>query len=501
MKHPLKRKISLFFSVIIIVTSIPLTALSKEPNTPVSVGEIGGYLEGNAYTAKNLYLERQFTGPGGHGFAAERANNLSDVLRGKKAAVVGGDNVKNGPDRRIINRDGSVTWIQDKYYKSATESVNAAFDSETGNYRYYDAKGNPMQLEVPKDQYEAAVQRMREKISAGKVDGVTNPTEAENYVRKSNYTYEQAVNITKAGNIDSLVYDAKNGAITATVAFGITFVLDYAACRINGQDNKEAFKNASLNGLKTGSIVCGSYIIASQLAKTGLASALAPASEAVAKALGPGIQKALVESAGLNALEMSEAQLAKAAGKVLQSNLIVTAVVIVALSTPEIIDLFHGRISKKQLAKDLAILFIAGAGAVAGGVAGTAVAPGPGTAVGGIVGGAASGFLGEKALSIWYEGDAAQMYKVITEEFQSLAEAYLINKEEGEEITVELQKKLKDKTLKDMYASEDRKKFAKDLLTPMFKEEVKKRDKIVLPTEEQARSEYLELMKGIVFIH
>ena len=81
------------------------------------------------------------------------------------------------------------------------------------------------------------------------------------------------------------------------------------------------------------------------------------------------------------------------------------------------------------------------------------------------------------------------MYEVITEEFQSLAEAYLINKEEGEEITVGLQEKLKDKTLKDMYASEDRKKFAKDLLTPMFEEEVKKRDKIVLPTEEQARSE------------
>ena len=46
--------------------------------------------------------------------------------------------------------------IQTKYCSTATNSVNAAFDSN-GNYRYYDAKGKPMQLEVPADQYDDLV--------------------------------------------------------------------------------------------------------------------------------------------------------------------------------------------------------------------------------------------------------------------------------------------------------------------------------------------------------
>ena len=36
--------------------------------------------------------------PRGHGFAAEKANHLKDVLTGKTAQIVGGDNAKNGAD-------------------------------------------------------------------------------------------------------------------------------------------------------------------------------------------------------------------------------------------------------------------------------------------------------------------------------------------------------------------------------------------------------------------
>lgn len=74
--------------------------------------------------------ERLFSNPTGHGFAAEQANNLVDRLHGKNATVVGGDNAKNGADRKILNRYGSPIWIQDKYYSTASNTVNAAFDNE-----------------------------------------------------------------------------------------------------------------------------------------------------------------------------------------------------------------------------------------------------------------------------------------------------------------------------------------------------------------------------------
>ena len=79
-------------------------------------------------------------------FAAERANNLIDIYHGKDAVIVGDNNAKNGADRLVLNKDGTKVWIQDKYYKSATDSVNACFDDETGLFRYFDADGNPMQI-------------------------------------------------------------------------------------------------------------------------------------------------------------------------------------------------------------------------------------------------------------------------------------------------------------------------------------------------------------------
>lgn len=43
----------------------------------------------------------KFQAAQGHGFAAEQANNLHDILTGKDAKIVGGDNAKDGPDRMV----------------------------------------------------------------------------------------------------------------------------------------------------------------------------------------------------------------------------------------------------------------------------------------------------------------------------------------------------------------------------------------------------------------
>ena len=99
------------------------TKSNREDNT-YSPGEAGGYLVGEALSARYKHLARRFRDPRGHAFAAEEANNFIDRLKGMDAEVVGYDLVKNGPDRKIVNRDDSVTWIQDKYYKQCRSAAN-----------------------------------------------------------------------------------------------------------------------------------------------------------------------------------------------------------------------------------------------------------------------------------------------------------------------------------------------------------------------------------------
>lgn len=111
-----------------------------------------------------MYSETKFyrNPSGGHGFAAESANNLNDKLKGKRAEITGIDNKKNGADRIIKRRNTPPLQIQDKYYRTATESINSAF-GEDGNYRYKTSDNSPMLLEVPSNQYDDAVKLFAKK--------------------------------------------------------------------------------------------------------------------------------------------------------------------------------------------------------------------------------------------------------------------------------------------------------------------------------------------------
>lgn len=273
----MKTKISKIISLVIVFTllfsSVPFYAFAIEDNKikstedeskAITIGEAGGYLIGNLKTTNKLYADRKFSLPTGHGFAAENGNNLYDSLNGRKGKVVGDNNVKNGADRIVFNKNGTTTLIQDKYYSTPQRSVNAAFDSE-GFYKYVDGDGYPMQLEVPADQYDSSVSLMKDKIKGGKVRNVTDPAKAESIIRKGKLTYKQAVNLTKAGNIDSLKYDAATGVITAVSAAGISFVLNLAIASINGEDISSALTDSIKDSLKTGSIVGIAHILVSQL--------------------------------------------------------------------------------------------------------------------------------------------------------------------------------------------------------------------------------------------
>ena len=208
-------------------------------------------------------------------------NAFHDYIAGHDVELSGRDYSLYGADRTV---DG--IQIQTKYCATPKASIEAGFpNSKSGNYAYWDTKtGKPQLLEVPSDQYDKCVALMREKIKEGKVvdangNKVTNPDEATNIVKKGKYTYQQAKNVTKAGNIDSLKFDFETGIITACSAFGISFAINFCMALLsrdkNGLSLEEALKLSYLEGLKSGTISMSSHIATSQVLKTSFGRYLA----------------------------------------------------------------------------------------------------------------------------------------------------------------------------------------------------------------------------------
>lgn len=504
----MKRILVFLLSICLVIPNIYTVkakedVIANEETEDYTLGELGGYLYSFAKTNAKLFNERRFSWAGGNGFAAENANTLYEGFKGINTKVVGGDNAPNGADRIIINKDLSITQIQDKYFKTASESVCDAFENET--YRYMNSQGKPMLLEVPKDQYEKAVELMANRIEKGQVEGVTDPSQATSIVKKGPLTYEQSVNITKFGNIDSLIYDATNGFIVAKNVMGISFALDFAINTINGESLKDSLKSATLSSIKTGAFTELIYVASSQLIKNGTQSIFAPAAKGLTNLLGDQARQTIMDIYGGGAQKATS----DAVQTLIKQQMLVQAVAFVVLSVPDVIDLFNGRISASQLAINLGAIFggIAGAqvGSIAGGALGNLAIPGAGTTIGAIAGGTAGGVAGSwgasTLLSTVFEKDAEMMVDILTKQFQIKAEKYVINQEEANSITTKLQASLNDDVLKDMFQSKNRKRFANKLLTPLFEETLKERKKVHLPSFKETRTSLEDQFVDVVYIH
>ena len=297
--------------------------------------EASGLGVGTFQTVNNQYEEEKFHARQGHGFAAERANTLYDKLTGHDAKIIGDDNAKNGADRLV---DG--VYIQSKYCATGSRCINECFEEGgKGTFRYM-IDGKPMQIEVPSDKYDEALKAMEEKIRNGQVKGVTDPEEAKNIVRKGHFTYAQAKNIAKAGTIESLTYDAVNGAIIATSAFGVTAIITLATSVWNGENFEDALKIATYSGLKVGGTTFVTSILAAQLSKAGLNSALVGSSEAIVSMMGPKASAVLINAFRTGAKPIYGAAAMKSAAKLLRGNAITAGVTFVVLSSFDVANIF-----------------------------------------------------------------------------------------------------------------------------------------------------------------
>lgn len=438
--------------------------------------------------------------PAGHGELAEEANNIIDRLQGHQAEILGRDNAKNGADRSV---DGVL--IQTKYYKTARGSLEACFDSSSHQYRYLAKDGTPMQLEVPKDQYQQVLRGFEKKISQGKIPGVSDPKDAEKIVRKGKLTYDQAVNLAKPGTAESLKYDAATGAVTCSCAFGLSFLATTFMAYRETRDINGAVQAGIAAGVQVFGLSFAQHMVVSQLSRTGLSNALMAPSQAVVGKLGFKASATIVN--GLRALTgktaISGAAASKQLAKMLRGNAVSVAVTLAVFSVPETYKLFQGKASGAQYAQNMACLATSVAGGIAGAtaagiaaakvgaVAGTAVSPGVGTIVG-LAGGMVGGTVGTVAAGvvggILFEGDSASFGRYFNAMVSCMAVEYLLDGHEMDELLAVLNgvkpeefKALMEETLPSQFQEAKVRAF----LVPMFDEVVSRRERFALPTSRQ----------------
>ena len=431
------------------------------------------YYSQNETIAHNDKLLR-FNGRQGHGYAAEQGNNLYDTINGRNAEILGDDNAKNGPDRIV---DGQL--IQTKYCQNANASVNSGF--KNGKYRYLDSNGNPMQLEVPSDQYDEAIRIMEEKIRKGQVPGCKNPKDASKIIRKGNITLKQAINIAKAGTVESLMFDAAHGAVIGLSAAGISSAIILARALWNGEDLDTALDIAMYSGIQAGGIAFVTSVVSSQITKTGVSNFLIKPSNELVKLLPSTVRKQLL-AAIRDGAPIYGAAASKNLAKLLRGNFITQVVTVLVLSSNDIFHYAQGKISGKQLFKEVTTLV---SGLIGGGVVGVLLAPlGPvGVIIGSIIGTGLSSEAMRRLLNQFIEDDAVKLIEIVNNRFAILANEYLLSKSELDLVVEILRGCLVYGKLLEMYASEDRIIFANELIKKCISSVIIWRASILIPDQ------------------
>lgn len=436
----------------------------------------------------------------GHGFAAEDANARARWLHGNSIIRSGWNNAKDGADYY----SNGVPY-QVKYYETAQKTVESAFAN--GKFRYPGQK-----LEVPKDQFPESIEIFKQKIAAGQVRDaqgnlITDPNQAEEIVAQGQVTYKQARNIAKAGTVESLTFDAINGAVCCAQSVGISFAIDFACGIWSGNKPKEAAQDALNNAILSGATSGLASIVAAQTART-------PLGRLTTIAMRGGVKAAYSTSAGKFIINnIASASLGKSVygaaaighvSKIMSSTVVTTTATTVITTLPDLYRAtFSKNISWTQFSKNFATNTASAVGGVGGWFGGAAagaaigsVIPGIGNAVGGIVGGivgaicggSAAGKAAKSIADKFAPDDAELMGELMQEAMMDLAYDYLLTQDEADKLASFVESYLKEKgpsLFLDMYGSsstdEGRKLwFERTVLEGYCEELVSQRPKIYL---------------------
>lgn len=473
-----------------------------------SAGKIAGACSGIAGSAKNYVENIKFfddSAHGGHGFTFEKVQHFKDIASGKKAKIVGGDNAPNGADR-IVNG----VPIQSKCCSSGSRCIHDCF--KDNQFRYWNPDGSPMKIEVPSDKYKGAIQAFEERIKTGQVQGVTDPAQAKDIIQQGRYTYKQIRNIAKFGSIEGLTYDAANGVKLAGTSMGITAAISFGCAVWNGEDWDVALRSSAWQGLKSGICSGASSVGAAQLGRTGVEKYLIGTTDWLTDKIGYKVSS-WISNGSLHKKIVGEAA-KKHTSKLIRGNLVSGVVCTAVSAIPDCVHFYNGKMSGAQVAKNAtssATSVACGtggwmAGASVGATIGTAVFPGGGTVVGafagGLVGsmacGSAGGTLSKKILDKFVQDDEIEMLKIAEGQFCQLAIDYLLTNDET--VAVRDSFVCIPNVVHEMFASNDKEKYAYKNLESLIQTQVKKREIIKLPSDKDFLSETINVAELILQI-
>jgi hypothetical protein len=443
-------------------------------STPQTVGSLAAIYSNLGNHFHEIQSNSIVSAPMGHGHAAEYANDLIDKIKYPFSNVeqVGQNNAKNGADRIVGNQN-----IQTKYYANAKGTINAAFELKEngGQYRYLG-----MQLEVPKEQYNEAIELMKNKISDGKVPGHSDPKDAYNIIRKGNVTWTEAKLIAKGGNITSLKYDMLDGFVQTLPVAGISFIIVFSQALWSGAEKKDAALYAAKAATRT--LVMGAFVYggSQQFAKIMTAKIAEHASK-----------KVLAET------------IAKRSGMAISFTIVIG---------PYIFDKLTKRISSQQLLKNTLVAgggFAAGVGSstLAGAALGS-FAPGAGNLIGalvgasaGIIGGVAGSATCKKILDNFIKDDRVEMFAQLKEEYIDVVMSISLSESEFNEVQELIFDKFLESKLKDMFKNNQNgsRKYAREYLIETVVENIiSKRehiyDEVIIESVENATNELVMLV-------
>ena len=245
--------------------------------------------------------------------------------------------------------------------------------------------------------------------------------------------------IAKSFSVDGLVYDAKQACVeiqNAKFDIGIGAAIVFCRCVWNGCDAETTMKTTMSAIVKSGAFIAVRTVAMNELAKTKF--------DSIAKDL-LGLKNA--PSAG-EFFSRAEA--------------FNTAVTLVVMTGPDFYDYFSGNMSLLQLFKNTAnaAASVAGgtAGAKIGASVGTLISPGLGTSIGGAVGAGIGSMLGcsvSNALLDFIEEDAPRMECILNKTVASLAEDFMLSKEECDLLMQEFKDTDRSNYLKEIYSDNE----------------------------------------------
>lgn len=118
----------------------------------------------------------------------------------------------------ILDPQGPIHTL---FYPSVKETFARCFDDE-GFYAPVTSDDIPLRIEVAADQYDALLQRMAKKVEAGWAPPLEDGKAAGTLVRKSAYTYAQALNLARTGRITGVYVHPTTEAVICKNPKGLT---------------------------------------------------------------------------------------------------------------------------------------------------------------------------------------------------------------------------------------------------------------------------------------